>query len=345
MIKPVRNFVRNLGVLIGAIFLMVFFIEFFDWREARQHISDANWLDVVAATGCFAAGTFLRAYKWGYVLKLWERPSWRQCIHTMLVSNFANYFFPIRIGEIFRLYVINKVAMVSYSSSMATTVVDRASSLIIIVFVLVWIPFAEFKMIAASGFALWLLLFAVLFAAAMLFGSRFVGRLKNLIGTSLRIVRFPDAAIDHILCSRFANFIFRAISQCNMMALPKRKVFLVFALSFGVLCMDALANYFLLGAFGLNISPLQALISAGLLNVAFVLPSPPGQVGNAEIIPLAIFSYGLGLSSSLVSSAAVLWHLLTMGITALLGFYSSYAIGISLHDSYGRMNKLEKEAS
>lgn len=324
---------------------MVFFIEFFDWREVGKHIADASWVGVVAATGCFVAGTFLRAYKWSYVLKLWERPSWRQCIHTMLISNFANYFFPVRVGELFRLYVINKVAMVSYSSSMATTVIDRASSLIIIVFTLAWIPFAGFKMIAASGFALWLLLFAVLFATTLLFGPRFVGRLKNLIGTSLKIVRLSDAAIDRILYSRFANFIFRAISQCNITALPKRKIFFVLTLSFGVLCMDALANYFLLGAFDLNITPLQALISAGLLNVAFVLPSPPGQVGNAEIIPLAIFSYGLGLSSSLVSPAAVIWHLLTMGITALLGVYSSYAIGVSLHDSYGRMSKIERGAS
>jgi len=340
-----RSLFRHLGIPVGAILLVVFFVEFFDWREASKHIAEASWRSVMAAAGCFVAGTFLRAFKWGYILRLWERPSWRQCIDTMLVSNFANYFFPVRVGELFRLYVINRVALVSYSSSMAATVVDRASSLIVIAMVLVWLPFAGFRVVGGSGNALWLSIVAALLAVALLFGPVFVGKTKGLVGASMKQFRFSEAAIQHMFSSRLAKFFFRTLSQCNMFSLRGVALIKIFALSVGILCLDALANYFLLGAFGLQLTPLQALISAGLLNIAFVLPSPPGQVGNAEVIPLAIFSYGFGLSSGLISSAAVLWHLIAMGITTLLGVYAAYALGINLHDAYSRFkNKHEMEA-
>ena len=94
--------------------------------------------------------------------------------------------------------------------------------------------------------------------------------------------------------------------------------------------IDGGCNYFLLNAFGVPLTYPQALLGACLLNILFFVPSPPGQVGTAEMYPILIFSLGLGLPSEGISTAAILWHGVTVAIIVALGIHSGVSLGLKL---------------
>lgn len=58
----------------------------------------------------------------------------------------------------------------------------------------------------------------------------------------------------------------------------------------------------------------QETLAACFVNLLFILPTPPGQIGTAEMYPVLIFSWGLGLPSSIISSVAIFWHLLAKDV-------------------------------
>lgn len=327
------------GLLIGTLALLLFGGLFFDWEETARHLVSASRPHLAAAVSCFLVGIVLRAAKWGYILNSWEHLEWSPCFHSVMMSNFANYFSPVRAGELLRLYVVNRIARVSYASSMATTLVDRSSSLVIITLVFTWFSLSGLQL-GSTGHAGWLILVAAVAIGFLFAGGILADSLKRILEPTLLKLGISSAGTDRVIESRVVSFALRTLRKCNLLVLPTPVILSVFALSFGTLSLDAMANYWLLGAFGLELSPIQAFTSAALMNVAFVLPSPPGQVGNAELIPLAIYSYGFGLPPGEVSSAALIWHIVTMAITAVFGAYSSYKIGVRIGDGRVRKNSI-----
>ena len=64
----------------------------------------------------------------------------------------------------------------------------------------------------------------------------------------------------------------------------------ILILSFMIISIDGLCFMILLDAFSVDISWLQATVAVSIMLVLFLLPTPPGQVGTAEIYPIIIFA-------------------------------------------------------
>lgn len=72
-----------------------------------------------------------------------------------------------------------------------------------------------------------------------------------------------------------------------------------------------------------------------LFNLAFILPSPPGQVGSNELIGLLIFSGSFGISRTGVGAMFLFshpWTAVLMTCTALVGLN---ATGLTLRGALG----------
>ena len=104
-------------------------------------------------------------------------------------------------------------------------------------------------------------------------------------------------------------------------------------LTFIGIVLDGLYFYLMFKAFGfssLNI----ALIFFGytLLNLSYILPQPPGQIGSNELLMTLIFVSGMGMNYADAGSLMAVAHLLTGIIVTGLGVLSLSMIGVKMLD-------------
>jgi uncharacterized membrane protein YbhN (UPF0104 family) len=73
-----------------------------------------------------------------------------------------------------------------------------------------------------------------------------------------------------------------------------------------------------------------------LLNLAYILPQPPGQLGSNELLMSIIFVSGMGMNYADAGSLIAVAHLLTGILVSLLGILSLSVIGIRIIDLIDR---------
>jgi uncharacterized membrane protein YbhN (UPF0104 family) len=83
-------------------------------------------------------------------------------------------------------------------------------------------------------------------------------------------------------------------------------------------------------AVGVNASAPTVLYGYTFFNLAFILPTPPGQVGSNEVIGLLIFSGLFGLSRQGVGAMFLFSHPWTAVLMVVSGLVCLSAMGLSL---------------
>jgi len=105
------------------------------------------------------------------------------------------------------------------------------------------------------------------------------------------------------------------------------------AWSVSVLFADAIKDQFVLRAFGLDVPLLTCVIGVCLTNLAFVLPSPPGNIGSNQWYATLVYSGGFGYDLSRVAGGALFGHAMTALVVAVGGALSLSGLGINLAES------------
>jgi uncharacterized protein (TIRG00374 family) len=323
------------GWILGICLLFVYIFYFFDWNKTKQVLAAAQITTIGLAVICFIASYFLKALKWTYILKCQENISWRNGYHTMMVSGLVNYTFPARVGEILRLVLVKKTSDISYSSSTAASLIDNFSLMLFVLIFLLFIPFTDFNLPQwASGFItsfyVFLIISVIIFIMVFVLGIHFSNFFKKWLQRVLASFNIEQAKIDNLLNGRIFNFLEKTIQQCHFSAYTKSSLLMVIFMAFMIVCSDGFSFYFLISAFGLSVTYLQAILATCFFYVVFLLPSPPGRVGTAEMYLILVFSGLFHLPSSIISTAAILWHILVTAIAAILGIFSSISLGLGL---------------
>ena len=330
------------GWALGAIFLFIFLNYFFDLKTTKQLLKSSKISYICLSVIFYLITLSARASKWTYILKIKDHVRWKSGYHTIMVSNFFSFIFPIRAGELLKLYIIKKVSSISYSSSVSATLNDRFSHLLIIFVFLFFTPIAGFKFSGwSSKFVIFFILFVVMLVVFYFYGVRFLDRTEMGFHALRAFFIKSEPKYHNPSGNRIIKFFRETLEKSNIYSFTKGNLIIILLLSFIIVSLDGLCFFFFLKAFNLSISWFQSTLAACLLSLMFILPTPPGQVGTAEMYPLLIFSWGLGLSSAAISSAAVLWHLLTSCVLVILGIYSTVALGIGFGDLLQRTRKRE----
>jgi uncharacterized protein (TIRG00374 family) len=286
----------------------------------------------------------MRAFKWTYILKLNDRLSWEQGFHTVMVANLFSFLLPIRFGEILKLFIIKKIGDVSYSSSVSATLNDRFSHLLVISIFLFFTPISDFKLTNySSAFLLFFIPFLILIVGIYFFGKKIWKILEKWL---YKIIFFydgkkrknGDSSKDKIVI-----FFKDILLKTNIDAFTKANLFFIVVISALVVSTDGLCFYFIIKAFSLHLTLLQSIVAACFLTLLFILPTPPGQLGTAEVYPLMIFSWGFQMDSTVISSIAILWHLLTSAVVITLGIYSTVSIGVRIGDLWRKYREKKFE--
>ncbi len=320
-----------LGLVVGGISLCIFLWYFFDWEEAKLILAQVRIALIGLATFSFITAYCIRALKWTYILRCQENISWGNGYHATMVSSLANFLLPARFGEILRLFIAKKTSHISYASSTAAALVDIFSLMFFILFFLFLSPWAGFKLPPWAGrFTHFFLAFSIISIIVFVVGSRSSNFLKRGLKHFLSSLGLAQVKVDNILKGKIANFLKDTLTQCQVSTFSKLDILVVVLLSVMTICVDAFNFFFLVNAFNLPLTYLQAIMAACFMNVFFFIPSPPGRVGTAEMYPILIFSGVFNLPSNIISAAAVFWHILTTIIIITLGVYSAASIGLKL---------------
>ena len=316
------------GLVIGMICFYIFFKYFFDWKTVKELLKDAQ-VTLIFLSMCFFLFTILmRALKWTYIIKLKEHVTWVNGYHTIMISNMANYFFPIRIGEILKLYVINKKSGISYPTSISATLSDRFSQFMLVILFLMFTPVAGFRFSQWSSKYIFLIgFFFMVLVLFFIFGDRCLDMFEMLLRRLLSLYYADQRKIEALVNNQIIILFRDIMEKINLANFSGPNLLTIVSLSFLIVALDGFCYFFILRAFGVPITWLQSTLGGCFMQIMFILPTMPVQIGTAEMYPVLIFSYGLGLSAPIVSSMAVFWHLFVVLVFTALGIISFAALG------------------
>jgi uncharacterized protein (TIRG00374 family) len=248
------------------------------------------------------------------------------------VSSFLNVLFPFRVGELARSLFLKQLVDMPIAESLPTVLVDRLYSIAIILIVLLFLPLAPFRLnLQDSGAAMQGILWGVGIVAATFLATLVVlfllrhqkSRVLSLAGRLLAFL--PDR-----LKGRLLSFISDMIDSMRFVRSDAESVLGLLAWSAAVLLADALKDRFVLRAFGLDVPLTTCLMGASLTNLAFILPSPPGNIGSNEWYATLVYTTGFGYNRAQVAGGALFGHAMTTLVVIMGGAISLSTLGITL---------------
>jgi len=315
-----------LGVLAAAI-LVFTFLRVVSFGAVANRVAHLRVGLALLCGGVFLGAFVIRALRWRCLLRPYE-VSVRRAVGIYQVAIFINWLLPIRAGEVAKSLLLRRTDGVPVSRSLAAVSIDKAMDLLPAVVLLAILPFAGLRL----SRPLWLLLFfalAVVGTAAVVLALMTWRREKTMatLGRALRAV--PRVGAQRQIESFVVGFV------DTLVALVRRPRLLLVAVAYTAVAvgLDALFCLLAFEAVGVAISVPVVLYGYTLYNLAYMLPTPPGQIGSNEIIGLLIFSGVFGLSKTGVAAMFVFSHPWTAILMATSGLLCLSAMGLTLRST------------
>jgi len=312
-----------LSVIIGlsiGIILIVFWLMNFDYSFFVQTLSNINYYMVIVGGLFYIIAYFIRSVRWNLLLKKEVTLSIKESWLISVAGNWLNYLIPIRAGEVIKALMVKKLKSKSAVSVMPSIFIDKFFDTLGIFFVLMMIPFVGINI--SQGLRILILLLIVMFIIIFLI-LILAATNKNKITSILQTV---FAWLPLKIRIKINNLIEMFINGLNIFEHQRRIIlYAVLLTALGVL-FDSLYFFMMFKAFNQDISFLIILFGYTLINLSYVLPQPPAQLGSNEWMMIIIFSLGFGLTQNIASAIMVFAHLFTACIISGLGILGfSYA--------------------
>lgn len=319
-----------LGLAISAACLYFAFRNV-QWSDALEHARTANYWLLLLAAAC-ATGMFpLRARRWRTILdpvapKLPFGPLWRSTAIGMMVNNVV----PLRAGELARAFALTReVPSVSFSTALASLVVDRVFDAIVVLLLL------AVSMVAAGfsgstqlmgGYSLGHL--ALGFAAAPVVALVGLYALVFFPDTLIRLFELVARRVSPSIEQRGSDMLRRFAEGLSVLRTPMHFI-AVFWWTLLHWLLQPLAFWLGLVALGIHVPWSATLFLQGVVVVAVALPSAPGYFGLFELgatVALALY----GVSQSDAATWALVFHVASFIPITLIGAYYSARLGLSV---------------
>ncbi|MFO7660475.1 MAG: lysylphosphatidylglycerol synthase transmembrane domain-containing protein [Candidatus Cloacimonadaceae bacterium] len=317
MNKSIASILIGLAIGIILIVLWLFTFDFSHFAETLRHLK----LSYVALAGMFYLfAYFIRSVRWNLLLRKQTKLSIKDTWLISAAGNWLNYLVPIRAGEVVKAVLVRKLKSVSAVSVMPSIFIDKFFDTLGIFFVLLLIPFVRIS--ASKGLNILIILLILMFV--IIFGILILAVTHKSRITSILQILFRWLPVK--FRSKINHLIVLFIDGLNIFEHRRRVILYSIGLtSLGVL-FDGMYFYLMFIAFNQNPGFLIVLFGYTLINLSYVLPQPPAQLGSNEWMMIIIFSLGFGLTRNIASAIMVFAHLFTACIISVLGILGfSYA--------------------
>jgi uncharacterized protein (TIRG00374 family) len=310
------------GLGIGAI-LVLAFLRLVNVSAVYRRVEHLNVALAVLCGVAFLAAYAVRAMRWRWFLAP-DHVSIPRAVAVYLVAIFVNWLLPIRGGEVAKSLMLRRSNGIPVSRSLATVTMDKAMDLLPALVLLALVPFAQLRL----SRPLWLLLLSallVLAVGALVLSLASWRRDRTLAGLN----RLLSTVVPRRVREHVDPFIVRFVD--SLLALARKPRVLLIAAGYTVIAvgLDALFCLLAFRAVGVSVRLPVVLYGYTFYNLAYILPTPPGQIGSNELLGLLIFSGMFGVSRSGVAAMFVFSHPWTAVLMVVSGLLCLSAMGLS----------------
>ncbi len=320
------------GIALGAIFLTAW-IRIVDWQEFLSYFHEFDLKMVLVFSLFYLLAYILRSLRWRIILKPIYKMGFMESFSIFMSGMLVNYIIPVRAGEIAKSVILKTRENVKISDSLPSIFIDKLTDLFPIILIMILIPLISVKLNSALYIIIILLFFIFLIFLAFLF---FAVNHKN---KAIRILNFFLKLIPKKYRKRFEGFFINFVDGMAIMHGRFAENCLVYFLTILAVLSEAIYIYAVFRAFGSEVSYLKILFGYTLMNLTYILPTPPAQIGSNQFMWVLIFSFALGVNENLTSAAVAFSHLLTSIWIFIIGGISLIALKINFNQLLQNKNK------
>jgi hypothetical protein len=267
----------------------------------------------------------VRAWRWHYLLRPVKSIPTRVMFPIVAIGYMGNNIYPARAGEVLRAVVLKRREGVPISASLATVIVERVyDGVVMLAFVFVNlaelsrltnVPIELFGMtfgvqpLAIGGSIVFFGALAVFLLAAM-----FPQVTERLVGWGVQ--RFVPEKIR----GKFLDISGRFLGGLESLRSPVEAL-MVFFTSVVIWLLETGKYWFVMHAFGFEVSFFTLMLMNGIVNLATTLPGAPGYVGTFDAPGIeTLVAYGV--ARGVATGYTIVLHIaLWVPITVLGGYY------------------------
>jgi uncharacterized protein (TIRG00374 family) len=312
-----------IGLCVGAVLL----VAFLQLVNVSAVLARLQHLNVALALLCgvpFLGAYAVRAMRWRCLLRPYE-VSIPRAVAIYQVATFLNWLLPIRGGELAKPLLLRRTDGIPVSRSLATVSMDKAMDLLPAVALLALLPFAGLHL----GRLLWLLLLMALAAVALAAAILALVAWRRELAVSV-LTRPLTKVLPGSARQRVEPFITQFMDTLLALIRNPRVMGVAAAYTAVAVVLDALFCLLAFRAVGVSVTLPVVLFGYTFFNLAFILPTPPGQVGSNELVGLLLFSGVLGVDSTGVGAMFLFSHPWTAALMTITGLLCLSAMGLTL---------------
>jgi len=310
-------------MLAAALVCVLAFLRLINIGSVAQRLEHLNISLAVLCGLVFLSAYVVRALRWRWFLAPHQVGKAR-AIAIYQVAIFVNWLLPIRGGELVKCLLLRRLNAIPISRSLPSVTMDKFMDLLPSVALVAMLPFLPLHL----SRPLWFLLDFVLLIEGLgvLLLCLAAWRRQRAMALIARLTsRLPKRARAGV-----EPFTMRFIDA--LIALAKRPRILLIAAGYTAVAilLDSCFCYLAFEAVGASVAFPVVLFGYTFYNLAYVLPTPPGQIGSNELIGLLVFSGVLGVNQSEVAAMFLFSHPWTALLMVASGIGCLSAMGVTL---------------
>jgi len=317
-----RKYIEFVVLCLLASALLWWFGRNLDWAEVGDAVRNANPYLLAAAVLIISAAYFLRAFRWGALLKPLSAARFSDLFAATTIG-FSGVFLLGRAGEFVRPVVLSmRDPRVRPSASLVTIVVERiydmsAVALMFAINLLWFVPpntvEVSFERVRTAG---WILLGATIFGIAFLIWFRtksplVIGFLERLFASW----RFIPRKLAKLVLG-----LFEQLAQALRVLVNLGELFETIGWTVLVWVGIASANLLVMRAFHLPVGPGETIFVLGWSLVGSLVPTPGGAAGAFHAATAAGLLF-LGVQKETAAALSIVLHLVDFGPAILFGIF------------------------
>lgn len=322
--SPASRLRQRLAVGLGLVISAIFLILAFQGLQPQAFLEALTSVDMpllLVAASLYVVPVVLIGWRWQFLLNAVQRLSVGLLTRVVAIGYMGNNVYPLRAGEVLRVYLLRRMENVPITGSATTILIERLfDGVVMLSFVgvgVLWggIDSEEIRLVASIGTPVF-----VLGLLALMLIAQFPQIAHALLGLQARLL--PSR-----IATPVQHFGEQILAGLESLRRPSDFLGVLFT-SYASRLVEALIYWLVLFAMGIDLNFGVALLVMGVVNLAGLLPTSPGQIGVFEFFASRILiAYGIADDTAL--AYAIVVHIAIWLPVTLAGFFFLAQQGLS----------------
>lgn len=324
-----------LGVVISAVFLWLALSKL-NLGDFWTTISHAVYWWIIPGIAVYFVAVWVRAWRWHYLLKPIKAVPTRVMFPITCIGYMGNNIYPARAGEVLRAVILKRREGVPISASLATVIVERIfDGVVMLAFVFVNLAQLAKLSTVAIPIGSWNLTIQeiAIWGSGIFFGALLVFLLAAMFPRVSS--KFFEWLIVHLMPTRLREkslgIMNRFLDGLESLRTPGN-ILMVFFTSVLIWLLETVKYWFVMHAFGFEVSFFILMLMNGVVNLATTIPAAPGYIGTFDLPGIVILT-AAGVNQAVATGYTLVLHVALWVPITVLGAYFMAREGIKWSDA------------